>query len=1256
MNYKDVFANNSEEALISAVKNGLSVYLRNRDGEYGDYQTFYDAAIRYGTPGIVKACIEAGASVHCVDPRRARTTSPHAVTSSVVAAIEADNAAALRVLLEAGANVKILKDVQWSLRRNIFPEASTDGGEEALEFKRKLDTGAEILRLLRSAGAPTPRAANGDAEMSFYDVSYRTLSSSGDDNESEEDVNWDDKGDKESDEDVKLDNEGGDPKISSEDEWDEVDTDRLYHPEYGWPQHGSGANAIWRAVSPGALKMMIDAGADVNAKDAEGWTALHHVANFANSGDSDYYFNPHAMIELLLEAGADVNARGLNERTPLMLAASKVRHYPKAIETVKLLLRSGADFEMDGDGGEHVRYWVSEYWYIYNFIKASLAEIVEEIHRSVQGKDEGCLTAEEMDLMTAAFWGTPEEIEPMLSRCRNINAQSKHGYTPLMFSSIWNYAPSTKFLIERGADIDMRKSDGSTALMLALNRGNFTMIKTLVTMGAGLDVKNNWGQTALMHVLGDEDIDEDIVRILLDAGADVNARDENGDTALMNAMRQFLNPGIVKALIDAGANLNTVNDKGETALGILLSKDHRFPSDRVRELVKLLLKSGADPKLIKNRGLDETGDEDLRGTEEYLSKCGLQPRASFEDVFADSGEKAVAAAIENGIDLKFEDRKGCAFFKAVLRHGTSSAVKACVDRGVDVNETWSGSGMVTYQIFPGSHPLYNAIAGHNADAVKVLLEAGAHAGIADTLDFHYRANVFPEGAEGSEYAAGLKKRLDAGAEILRVLREAGSKVETAGAAGELLTYIAVTPDREKDKYCRSESGEMTRSFEIKLGDEPNEAGKRFMDILLEAGISEDRVTDALRKIISDLVRQNVDLVGQNVNEIDANLSKIFLDAGLDISVAKDGLMNLLRDGGGIAAADSRGIGHAMALRRAVSPGALKPLIESGIDVDARGVGGWTALHCIARDYEKGHFEPDEMIRLLIEAGADVNARDDDGDTPLMKAAGNIGNTMRVLETFRLLIEAGADCDAENLKGRSVSAALAKNCGGGEMEKILCEEIFGAIRRAFEPNAGIDFREKANVDLMIAACLGDAKQIESACSRGADVNAQSGRGYTPLMFAAAYGAKDSVGLLLDRGADVGARNAIGGIALGVAVLSSNTEAVRALVEARSDVNAATTAGNFPLYFAAHACKTGNEAQILIDAGADIDAKNNDGRSALMEAMDRPHFKTAKILLAAGADWRPLVDSVYDDVVDQEIDSDEDGALPAADILRKHGLKV
>jgi hypothetical protein len=69
---------------------------------------------------------------------------------------------------------------------------------------------------------------------------------------------------------------------------------------------------------------------------------------------------------------------------------------------------------------------------------------------------------------------------------------------------------------------------------------------------------------------------------------------------------------------------------------------------------------------------------------------------------------------------------------------------------------------------------------------------------------------------------------------------------------------------------------------------------------------------------------------------------------------------------------------------------------------------------------------------------------------------------------------------------------------------------------------------------------------------------------------------------------------------------------------------------------------------------------------MEAMDRPHFKTAKVLLAAGADWCPLVDSVYDDVddsadddddaVDREIDSGKDGALPAADILRKHGLKV
>jgi ankyrin repeat protein len=231
---------------------------------------------------------------------------------------------------------------------------------------------------------------------------------------------------------------------------------------------------------------------------------------------------------------------------------------------------------------------------------------------------------------------------------------------------------------------------------------------------------------------------------------------------------------------------------------------------------------------------------------------------------------------------------------------------------------------------------------------------------------------------------------------------------------------------------------------------------------------------------------------------------------------------------------------------------------------------------------------------MIAAGADVNAAQGDGTTPLHWAIYKID-----AELTRALLQRGAKPDVINNYGSSPLAEAVKVA-----DARLVGMLLDAGSDANVPN------QEGQTALMLAARAGSLDVAGLLVRHGADVNAKERwRGQTALMWAADARSAEVTRFLIGRGADVNAR------------ALANDWPSQMTGEPRNQYR--PTGGLTPLLYAARSgCKDCVAA--LLDAGADPNRPNPDGVTPLIVAMDNFAFDTAKLLFERGAnphvwDW-------------------------------------
>ena len=148
-------------------------------------------------------------------------------------------------------------------------------------------------------------------------------------------------------------------------------------------------------------------------------------------------------------------------------------------------------------------------------------------------------------------------------------------------------------LITLGANLDWQSVSGKTPLLLCAGINHVEILRMLIDAGADLNMKNNSGWAALHNCAYRKNCLES-AKMLIEAGADVNIQKEDGSTALhLSVINQYWK--ITELLINNGADLNIQDEEGNTPL-------HIASSNGLVDTTDLLLRNGADPSIQNNDG------------------------------------------------------------------------------------------------------------------------------------------------------------------------------------------------------------------------------------------------------------------------------------------------------------------------------------------------------------------------------------------------------------------------------------------------------------------------------------------------------------------------------------------------------------------------------------------------------------------------------------------------------------------------------
>lgn len=298
------------------------------------------------------------------------------------------------------------------------------------------------------------------------------------------------------------------------------------------------------------LEMLVARGADVNSVNSKGTSALHQVGRYGNI----------AMCNFLIEKGANTfSSRNIADgeetsATPLMRAIVNGN-----TEVAKILIEKGGVVDIDRLSDESSKSTAAGF-----AIKCGETDILEIFLKIAPNlaKDPAAIT-------TAAQEGHNKIVKMLLANRADKNAQNSKGNTALLLAINNQRIDVVLTLLQKDADITLTNNNSASPLMLLAERGE-VLKAVLQTEFAEKIITTKIAavyDNILLHAAAYGSVE--IVRDLLEAGADIDHENQAHDTALTLAAWHG-NVEVVDALIEAGANIHHKNIKNRNSLALAL--------------------------------------------------------------------------------------------------------------------------------------------------------------------------------------------------------------------------------------------------------------------------------------------------------------------------------------------------------------------------------------------------------------------------------------------------------------------------------------------------------------------------------------------------------------------------------------------------------------------------------------------------------------------------------------------------------------
>ena len=488
-------------------------------------------------------------------------------------------------------------------------------------------------------------------------------------------------------------------------------------------------------------------GADINAEDIHGETPLYHALNgsctlelirfLINCGsDIKHKTNiekrtslhesiisascSYEVIKVILESGSDVNAIDSENRTSLHLAIETMGNF--SLDVVKLLLSNGADVNTADRFGQ-------------------------------------------IPLHLACKKGDCDTVKLLLDSGSDINRSTKLGMLPLHYSLRYGNTDIVQNLLQRGSNVncfalDLKeeirvRSQLTSALFIAISQKNYNIVKALIEHGADVNLRDEYGTSALhyatenswtegiglllenraepnviggfhkgtaIHIVAKRNL-LDVLKMLVKYGADVNAIDHSGSTALHYAARIGA-VETVKFLLQNSANVKAFTDS-TWSTPLHLAAIVNSPST-----LRLLIEHGADLDAADGRnktaldlaaqfGLEENTRLLLKSKCEKADESRTRWPSSFALHFAarHSSFNILKMLIRQGYSVNAVDESGKTPLHYAAEFGCEANVCILLAHGGDVN----GVTMCSR-----STPLHLSARRNCPKALRLLIDSGAN--------------------------------------------------------------------------------------------------------------------------------------------------------------------------------------------------------------------------------------------------------------------------------------------------------------------------------------------------------------------------------------------------------------------------------------------------------------------------------------------------------------------------------------------------